>query len=598
MKKKMTATLTFFLCCILGGFPALADSKPGPGPGITGLYALYAQNREQGVANYITADFLLLSYSMLRRQDLQLVEQQVVMPALTELVAAWQLALEPEKGEVAQANREFMAVLAALAQGRSGVDEPGATPLAAGELGLILKAQGIAPSPLWGYPLDYSQFKPRGSYDSSEQRRNYFRAMRYASGVLFAVKASEATGISGELADRLTGQALMLTRLLAANPEAREQYEKAFEQLAFRFGRPDDLMPADLLSLAQNKEITGAQARETLFDLARTKGRQPSILSNVVDHGKLEKGVTASDALTGFRLFPQFYAADSAFFQALVAPEGGEYKGGKHPFGLAVINGKQVKGFPSAYELMAQYGSKAAGEVVEKEGGMALSGYQTVLARGQKELAMATGSEAIEVEMLQILFEGAPNDEKRLESGLAFWTWQRYVNLLYTKQSMTGMAKGMLFPGSEARVGAALEPLVGLYNGLARAVARYAEMEKATNGTRWREFGIVVDRCIRIASTVKLGAALSDEDQDFLNNLDTSLAALTGGQDQPIVVDIHTEPNSQLVVEEGTGYPVVEEKGKARGGRLSHYEFKQPMEQRLTDGEWQTMLRDGKVPKR
>jgi hypothetical protein len=62
---------------------------------------------------------------------------------------------------------------------------------------------------------------------------------------------------------------------------------------------------------------------------------------------------------------------------------------------------------------------------------------------------------------------------------------------------------------------------------------------------------------------------------------------------------VHTDPNSGQVLEEGVGYPldifvVVPVNGELRisqGAIFSYYEFKWPMSNRLTDGEWQDMLK-------
>jgi hypothetical protein len=81
-----------------------------------------------------------------------------------------------------------------------------------------------------------------------------------------------------------------------------------------------------------------------------------------------------------------------------------------------------------------------------------------------------------------------------------------------------------------------------------------------------------------------------------------------------VVVDIHTEPNSQAVLEEGLGYPLAVEAGNElmrqesaqgggqtpgpalpRGARFNWYEFKHPMDQRLTDETWQALLKNGQA---
>jgi hypothetical protein len=64
-----------------------------------------------------------------------------------------------------------------------------------------------------------------------------------------------------------------------------------------------------------------------------------------------------------------------------------------------------------------------------------------------------------------------------------------------------------------------------------------------------------------------------------------------------MAVDIHTDPNSGMVVEEGIGFPRTVNRKELRGARFDCYEFKQPMEKRLTDEGWVEMLQSGVRPR-
>jgi hypothetical protein len=74
--------------------------------------------------------------------------------------------------------------------------------------------------------------------------------------------------------------------------------------------------------------------------------------------------------------------------------------------------------------------------------------------------------------------------------------------------------------------------------------------------------------------------------------------ALVGEPDKPLVVDVHTESTNAKILEEGLGFARTVEKivGQAtlRGGLMQYYEFKQPMERRLSDAAWEEILRDPK----
>ena len=244
-----------------------------------GFFALYQQNRQQGVGNYLTEDFWLLAYSLTRQATLSTLEQQRLMPALQTVVDKLAAALPKDNAAPTQANRDFLALLQQL----GGTATIPLSTVAQQELDLIKAAAGIAPSPLWQSPLDYSQFKPRGRYSRSEQEQRYFRLSRYASSVLFPLQASAAIGVSPALADRLLLQARQLTQALAKIPEAA-QLETL---LNWQMGTADDLTSADLNNACpQTKPLKLPQWRQCLIAYAKkpinnhASSPPPSMLPN------------------------------------------------------------------------------------------------------------------------------------------------------------------------------------------------------------------------------------------------------------------------------------------------------------------------------
>jgi hypothetical protein len=71
-----------------------------------------------------------------------------------------------------------------------------------------------------------------------------------------------------------------------------------------------------------------------------------------------------------------------------------------------------------------------------------------------------------------------------------------------------------------------------------------------------------------------------------------------------IVADVHTDLNTKQVLEEGVGSPfniyIIIEDSKGyrlcRGAVFSYYEFKHPLDDRLTDEKWQEMGKEGSRP--
>ena len=73
------------------------------------------------------------------------------------------------------------------------------------------------------------------------------------------------------------------------------------------------------------------------------------------------------------------------------------------------------------------------------------------------------------------------------------------------------------------------------------------------------------------------------------------------------MADVHTDPNTSTVLEEGCGYiDIMTVIYKGPDGRLiatagpafSYYEFTKPLSQRLTDEAWIEILEAGKAPQR
>ena len=52
----------------------------------SGMFEVYEKNREQGVGNYITVDFILTAYSLFTGDLLTLLEEKEIHPAYRELV--------------------------------------------------------------------------------------------------------------------------------------------------------------------------------------------------------------------------------------------------------------------------------------------------------------------------------------------------------------------------------------------------------------------------------------------------------------------------------------------------------------------------------
>jgi len=646
----LTGLLLFPAAAYGAGEPAKAETPPP-----AAMFDLYEQNRKQGVGNYITEDFIILAAEMAMNQSLTKLERDVLLPELTGLVqgllekfeAAAKAAQaepakpekaekpepakpeaekaeaakpgkaepakkekaeaakpEPEKAEAAKpdtgksleaealkANLELMRLLLALLKGEDKLDSK----LAAEELALVLKAEGIAVSKLCGQKIDYTQFKPRGRYAESPETSAYYRAVKYMGTMFFPVKQSKATGVDAALADRLTMQAMLIARSLSKNKELERANDLIDARLAKLVGPSEDLAPADYLEIAgKMKDKPVSEIRAALLDKAKKENRLPRIISAAIDKKALEKGVEPREVLVGLRLLPQRYTPDSAVFQALVYDNVTDYTGKGNPFTAAMINGKKVKGYPLGLELMALLGSKDADAALDKTGERSYKNYKQARAQAAKILTQAEGLASERMAMMQYwLTKGGGDSDpaRRLNTCLAMWTYNRYTNQLYAKQSYTLGGKGLNM--NPDRKAARIAPAVELYMHLASLVRSF---DKGLGDKRLAMLAEVLDKCRELALKTRKEAALSPPEIEYLNGLDLTLLKVTGEKDRPVVVDVHTEPTGAMVLEEGLGFakPVEykQDKTALRGALFSYYEFKQPMDKRLTDEEWAKILDD------
>ena len=117
--------------------------------------------------------------------------------------------------------------------------------------------------------------------------------------------------------------------------------------------------------------------------------------------------MTAADVMTGWRLLPQRYTPESAAFQELVFDGTGEFYGAQDavPFGLTLINGRAVKGFPLLGELMAMWGSQASADQLRERGETDFEGYDFAREYAQLALSTAGGLSALHQQVMQTGFQ-------------------------------------------------------------------------------------------------------------------------------------------------------------------------------------------------
>ncbi len=587
--------------------------------------ALYEENRELAIGDLITVDLLAHAVTRLWQDTLPVHETETIAPRLNAAAAALlkALASEPDTPATA-ANRDFLQLLQALL-----VDKPdGLSERAKAEYQLVQGAAGEASSPLFGYRMDYSQFLPRAAYAESEDRQRFFRAYRYAATALFPLVPSAALGLDPATGQRLLEQLAQLARLNNLHGK-----EPAAALMALQASIAD-LLPGQPASV-DLRFVAGVAAPpndplawgRALLKKAQQDGRQPQVLPASVDVGKLEPGLTARDALTGYRFAPLLEVADSRVFQRLVYNATGAWQGKEaavKPLGLGVIEGfGPAKVRPLMDEWVAALGVPPLREPLTQHGETAFENYpswtelQKLATAGQglegwrmkTYLAYLDASVSPSPKRSQGGFEAGGGSEippnppfskggidwqQRAETVKGLWTEFKHAELLYQAQSYTATGKGLEIPVADpAQRGAVIEPAPQAIHALQAFSAELARRAPKPVQPRWAELNQLLQRAATLAGSRK---PPSPDEQAFLRGLPKRLDQLAGRPSLPVVVDVHTGVDGRTpdILHAATGFAreaalTIDHK-TYRGARYRFFSFGDA--RRWTDERWREALAD------
>lgn len=494
---------------------------------------------------------------------------------------------------------------------------------------------------------DYSQYIPRGHYTRNEKFKKYFKAMMWYGRIDFKLKpgAKEPAITHGRM---MTLQALLMTDALMKDQEAYQLWKEVYEPTVYFVGKTDDLYADDYIELV--KEIFpasgtvdkyGDKTKLSEFIDEATKLRPPKILSGsaFVEYG--EFAVTTK----GFRFMGQRFIPDSYMFQELVfgrkdTIETMKYLGKGKPFTMEVIpRVGPVRAFPRGLDIMAVLGSKRALEILEKDGDTEYEYYYEQLNKLKEEFSSKNTEEWKQnlywrwlYCLLPLLEERGEDNtpkfmqstawiDKELQTTLGSWAELRHDVILYAKQSYTPLAMGIP-PKPELTYGY-VEPYPEVYGRIEEMMRdirnNLDKLGIAPEGVseKLKSFEELLNKLKTISEKELSKGELSDEEYQLIWNIGGKLASMkrfspeimekiTSGTDERIdlIANVHTDLNTKQVLEEGVGSPfniyviIEDERGKriCRGAVFSYYEFKHPMEDRLTDEKWQEMQKKGERP--
>lgn len=387
-----------------------------------------------------------------------------------------------------------------------------------------------------------------------------------------------------------------------------------------------------------NDKFAGPQIYSGLGNAKMVVAPKPPLTDEQINELKKQADQLLANT-KGFRMMGQRFVVDSYLFSKIVSPYSGEYTGpaNKKPFTYVVTDmGRKVRGFPRGLDIMALFGSERAQQVIKNLGDADYSDYQSQFDNLKKEvdaIPQDNWHQNLYWNWLYVLkaliakFEtGYPSfmqtvawQDKELNTALASWSELRHDTILYAKQSYTMAERGG--GEEEIKIVGYVEPVPLFYarlldltnmtkKGLTNLLSQ-DEWNKIGVGDAMDQFGTILSRLVDISKTELENRELTDDDYNFikyfggsLKSISSRLLANEGNIDPDIfkptlIADVHTDGNTKKVLEEGTGYikPIIVAYKLPKnhilvgvGPVFSYYEFKQPMNDRLTDEKWRSML--------
>lgn len=493
--------------------------------------------------------------------------------------------------------------------------------------------------------VDYSQFRPRGHYTESEELQRYFRALMWLgrADLGFVLDEPDAgSGLKVKVERERRGAALLGLLLQAGGGHKRLQ--AVSDIVDFMVGRADGITLAQLnAALAsartQPRMLASAATLETIQGALAATGAGPKRIRSqvLVSSDRRSEPVGAPRV---FQLFGQRFVLDS-FVLSKVVYDAIQFQGVRPqrmmPSGLDVM---AALGNDEAVRLLVpelgrfNYAANllAARRVVDEHTTQHwLQNIYTIWLDALRTLDDAPAAQAAFPEVMR----RTPWHRKQLQTQLGSWAELRHDTILYAEQSYTAYPdceypEGFVEPYPELYLRLRLLATEGgrLLEGadLALADGQVAQAARSVRDAQvrfLRGFAQIMQR-LEVLARKELGALpFSSEERRFLKQTidmrgggsgppryDGWYANLIYGADpadwKPTIADVHTDPGSGRALEVGVGnvnflVVAVDNRGDRAayvGPVYSYYEFTAPVSERMTDPDWQKMIKEGRTPKR
>ena len=591
------------------------------------LFHIYEENDYRQIPNFITTDIMLQAFHMYFSYTLRLLEQQKFIPIIEKLTYGLYdesmrqaKSADGELKEIAAYNATFYAIPYYILTDKKVEVPPEYKKMFDDELRNINKMEDNSSEFLdfeAGFP--YSQFKPRGNYTRNEKLSKYFKAMQWLQLAPYCREQEK------QLKDAVFVASVLNTAKTSDNESLLKLYQSVFEPIVFLVGEPDNLSVLDIANYLNDIKIQDinislqpdniAKVNNFLIDLAKNRNKiKPKI------------EMSCSDKIN---FMPARYLVDNEIIQELVD-----------------IKQNANRAFPKGLDVFAAFGSKPAMNILlntYKENEQWTDYLPTMKKMQQKfgnynEWNVSVYNKWIESLLaMQQTDKSYPSfmqlsawDMKNLNTSLASWTGLKHDVILYGEQPM-GAECGGGGPPAPICVGY-VEPNVKFWTKLGELITLTQTMLEKNNlmtdelKGRTEQLKNYADFLLTVSKKELKKEKLTESEYNTIEKFGASIEYFTlsvvdpdkyfdkwsqvEGADKSIaiVADIYTRnilgcPKNGIL-HEAVGnanniFVVVEIEGNlylTKGAVFSYYELIQPLNNRLTDEEWQKMLEKNKAP--
>jgi hypothetical protein len=590
------------------------------------LFYIYEDNTYKKIPNFVSTDSVLQVYHIFYDYALRSVEGLTLLPEavklnqnmLDQLLKAYAAVTDPAvKTEALKALAYFGIAQLAFGEALPAGFPQEAKALVDSEMKLVDAAAGRFPSPIFGYEIDYSLLTPRGHYTRSEELTKYFKGMAWYGVVPFPLYQSD--GKTRDTASAVC--AMLVTTALCRLPEANggRRWESIYSTTSFFVGAADDLTPYQLANVigkvyGSSPDLNTLAAPAKLDAFYKEAEALPKPQINAKNDVALSEGEDVRGGLQ-LRFMGQRYIPDSEILQELCEPI--------------------LRPFPTGLDVFASLGSGRAADLIATiyrpvelwpdytENFNRMKAKFTALPDAAWQSNMYFTWLWTQNSLTGEYGKGYPMfmrntawQDKSLATALGSWAEMRHDTILYAK----GAAAECGGFDQPPVVRAYVEPNPELYNRLLWLTV-YSRENLSARGILPENIEYTCENFeylltfLRDCSIKELnGEDLTTEEYDtlltyggYLENL--TVSCVENGykwfqiesetdRNMAVIADVHTAiPGGYL--EEGVGtaaeiYVVVPMGGAlylTRGAVFDYFEF--VSDKRLTDEEWQAMLKTG-----